>query len=62
MQSLINDLLAYSRVGTHGKTFEEVDLGAALAQALENLQLAIKEKQALVTHDACLSPLETAVS
>ncbi|MBI2831977.1 MAG: GHKL domain-containing protein [Chloroflexi bacterium] len=51
MQRLINDLLAYSRVGTRGKNFEEVNLEAALAQALENLHLAVKEKQAIVTHD-----------
>ncbi len=51
MQRLINDLLAYSRVGTRGKNFEKVDLEAALAQALENLHLAVKEKKAIVTHD-----------
>jgi len=51
MQRLINDLLAYSRVGTRGKSFEEVDLEAALAQALDNLLLAIKEKNASITHD-----------
>jgi light-regulated signal transduction histidine kinase (bacteriophytochrome) len=51
MQKLINDLLAYSRVGTRAKSFEEVNLEMALAQALENLQLAIKEKNAIVTHD-----------
>jgi light-regulated signal transduction histidine kinase (bacteriophytochrome) len=51
MQRLINDLLAYSRVGTRGKSFEEVDLEAALARALENLQLAIVEKGAVITRD-----------
>ena len=51
MQRLINDLLAYSRVGTRGKSFEEVNLEAALGQALENLHLAVKEKNAIVTHD-----------
>jgi light-regulated signal transduction histidine kinase (bacteriophytochrome) len=51
MQRLINDLLAYSRVGTRGKSFEEVNLEAVLARALENLQLALKEKNAAVTHD-----------
>jgi light-regulated signal transduction histidine kinase (bacteriophytochrome) len=51
MQRLINDLLAYSRVGTRGKSFEEVNLEAVLARALENLQLALKEKSAAVTHD-----------
>jgi light-regulated signal transduction histidine kinase (bacteriophytochrome) len=51
MQRLINDLLAYSRVGTRGKTFEHVALEAVLSQALENLQLAIKEKNARIWHD-----------
>ncbi len=51
MQRLINDLLAYSRVGTRGKSFQEANLEAAFAQALENLQLAIKEKNAAITHD-----------
>lgn len=51
MQRLINDLLAYSRVGTQGKGFGEVNLDAALAKALENLQLFIKEKHAVITHD-----------
>jgi len=51
MQRLINDLLAYSRVGTRGKSFEEVNLEGTLHQALENLHLAIKEKNAIVTHD-----------
>lgn len=51
MQRLINDLLTYSRVGTRGKSFEEVNLETVLAQALENLQLAVKEKNAVVTHD-----------
>ncbi len=56
MQGLINDLLTYSRVGTRGKRFEEVNLETVFAQALENLQLAVKEKNAVVTHD----PLPTA--
>jgi PAS domain S-box-containing protein len=51
MQRLINDLLAYSRVGTRGKSFEEINLEAVLALALENLKLAIQEKKAVVTHD-----------
>ncbi len=51
MQRLINDLLAFSRVGTRGKNFEAVSLETVLAQALENLQLATKEKKAAVTHD-----------
>lgn len=51
MQRLINDLLAYSRVGTRGKAFEEVNLEVILEQAVENLQVAIKEKNATLTRD-----------
>ncbi len=51
MQRLINDLLAYSRVGSRGKSFEAVTLEAALAKARENLHLSIEEKNATITHD-----------
>ncbi len=51
MQRLIVDLLAYSRVGTRGKTFEKVSLEEALEQALQNLRLAIRDTDAVVTHD-----------
>ena len=52
MQTLINDLLAYSRVGSHGKEFRACETQAALSLALENLQLAISETHAEVTFDA----------
>jgi len=48
MQSLIRDLLAFARVGEHGP-FAEVDLGAVVAQAVENLQAAIAQAGATVT-------------
>jgi len=48
MQRLIDDLLAYSRVGTRGRGFEEVDLETALDRALDNLRLAIREKAATI--------------
>ncbi|MCY2993935.1 MAG: PAS domain S-box protein [Planctomycetota bacterium] len=51
MQSLINDLLSFSRVGTRGKEFELTDFAVVLAQALVNLQAAIQESDAVVTHD-----------
>ena len=50
MQTLINDLLAYSRVGTRGKEFEATDCEAAFDQALANLKTAIEECSAVVTH------------
>ena len=51
MQRLINDLLAFSRVGTRGQPFAEVAGDKALEQALTNLQVAIKKGKATVTHD-----------
>jgi PAS domain S-box-containing protein len=52
MQRLINDLLAYSRVETHGKPFEPTDCSAILSRALANLKVAVKESSAVVTHSA----------
>ena len=52
MQTLINDLLAYSRVGTQGQQFTEVDGQAVLARTLANLRAAIAESGAVVSHDA----------
>jgi len=51
MQRLIQDLLAYSRVGTKGKDLLDISSEEALQQALINLRGAIEEKGALVTHD-----------
>ena len=52
MQQLINDLLAYSRLGTRGQEFEPTDCNAAVQQSLCNLQIAIAEKKAVITCDA----------
>jgi light-regulated signal transduction histidine kinase (bacteriophytochrome) len=51
MQRLIQDLLAYSRVGTKGKELLKTSSEAALERALSNLRGAIEESGALVTHD-----------
>ena len=51
MQALISDLLAYSRVGTQGKDFEQVDCEVVVDRALANLQGAIEESGAAVTRD-----------
>ncbi len=48
MQALINDLLAYSRVGTRGQPFDEVDLCKIVERAQENLRVAIDESQAQI--------------
>lgn len=51
MQRLINDLLAYSRVGTQGKPLEPTDCAEIVQQALMNLRVAIDESDARVTTD-----------
>ena len=51
MQQLISDLLAYSRVGSHSKDFVPAGCAAILEQALKNLQAAVEESNAQVTHD-----------
>ena len=51
MQGLIQGLLQYSRVGTHGKPFETIDCETILDRALANLQILLTESGAQVTHD-----------
>ena len=52
MQGMIEDLLAYSRVGTKGHPFESVESEKALALALANLETTIAEAEADVSHDS----------
>jgi len=56
MQALINDLLTYSRLDTRGESFGPIDSEAAFNQAVANLRVAIKEGEAVITHDP-LPPL-----
>ena len=58
MQALIKDLLAYSRVGTKGKSLEPTSCETVLDLTLANLQFAIEENSARVTHD----PLPTVLA
>ncbi|MEH2217313.1 MAG: GAF domain-containing protein [Nostoc sp.] len=51
MQTLINDLLNYSRVSTRGQPFKLVDCDVILRSAIANLQIAIADSKAIVTHD-----------
>ena len=51
MKQLIEDLLAYSRVGTKGQDFKPVALEAPLRRALFNLRAGIEEAGAAVTYD-----------
>jgi len=52
MKQLIEDLLAYSRVGTRGKEFRPVQVEGALRRAIANLRAAISESAASVSNDA----------
>jgi light-regulated signal transduction histidine kinase (bacteriophytochrome) len=51
MQSLIADLLSFSRVGSRGGAFEPVALDGVLERALANLEAAVEESGAVVTAD-----------
>ncbi len=51
MYRLINDLLAYARLGSHDAEVGATDCEAVLADALSNLGSAIEENGATVTHD-----------
>ena len=58
MQRLIEDLLAFSRLGTRGATPVPTEAGTALDGALAGLKLAIDEAGATITHD----PLPTVLA
>ena len=51
-QRLINDLLAYSRVGTRGAPFAPTDCEAVFQNALADLAAALEETGGQVTHEA----------
>jgi PAS domain S-box-containing protein len=51
MKQLIEDLLAYSRVGTKGKEFRSIELDSAFKRAVGNLRAAIEESGASVSAD-----------
>ncbi len=50
MQTLINDLLAYSRVGTRGADFQLINCQDVLDRVLANLKSSIDETRTVVTH------------
>jgi len=58
MQTLINDLLTYSRVGTRGKPLTPTDCETLIEQTLSNLEVSIDDSGAVVTHD----PLPTVMA
>lgn len=49
MQLLINDLLAYSRVGTQGNEFALTDCAGVVGLTIKNLQKTIQESGATIT-------------
>lgn len=51
MEALIEDLLAYARIGKDARTPEPVDVGAALDEALANLAAQIEAAGARITRD-----------
>ncbi|MBD2181147.1 GAF domain-containing protein [Planktothrix sp. FACHB-1355] len=52
MQTLIDDVLAYSKVDMQGIEFELTEVEKALDRALSNLRKRITESKATITHDA----------
>lgn len=51
LQTLISDLLSYSRVGTHAKTLQLTQCDALLNRVLNSLKLAIQDTGATITRD-----------
>ena len=58
MNQLIEDLLAYSRVGSQRKALEPTDCNSVLTQVLTDMQAAIAQYGATITHD----PLPTVMA
>ncbi len=52
MQTLINDLLSYSRVGTSTQDWKSVDCEKIVQNVLINLHLSIVQSHAVITYDA----------
>jgi hypothetical protein len=52
MQTLINDLLAFSRVGTQGKDLVRVGCDAVLDRVVRSYKVAIEESGAVITREA----------
>ncbi len=51
MQTLLNDLLAYSRIGGSGSHYELTNLNSALTEATANLKTAIESCKAVIEHE-----------
>src|SRR5690606_7915754 len=51
MQTLINDLLSYSRIGRKGRPFEPTDCNQVLNTALSNLRVLVEDEKAVITSE-----------
>jgi PAS domain S-box-containing protein len=51
MQTLVSDLLAFSRLNRHGDAFAPIDFAGVLRDVMANLEVAIAESGATITHD-----------
>ncbi|MET9618451.1 sensor histidine kinase [Kitasatospora indigofera] len=51
MQTLINDLLAFSRVGRVHASYTPVDLEQVFERTVDSLSIAIADNEAVITHD-----------
>lgn len=52
MQKLIQDLLSFSRVSTHGREFTPTDLNQVMENVIQNLSTSISETAATISCDA----------
>ena len=50
MQTLINDLLQYSRVSTRGKPFTQTNISKVLEKTIRNLKVALEESGAVIKY------------
>jgi PAS domain S-box-containing protein len=52
MQTLLNDLLTYSRIGASGSNVKLTDLNSALTMAIANLKMAIDDSNAVIERES----------
>lgn len=51
MQTLINDLLTFSRLTTRAKSFQPVDLEKVLREVLSDMEVTVEKSGAVIRHD-----------